>query len=609
MTSQNRWTFAVVADSHFHPPGTPAQAAYASDAVFNARNAAAVALLRRARPELVVHLGDVPHPVPGLADHRRALAVATDSYAELEVPLLVVPGNHDVGDKPHPWAPAPSVSKDKHAVFAEHWGPPWWCLEHRGVLLLGVDTPVLNSGLPLEAEQWAWLEQTLADAAGKPVLAFLHYPPFLLSPDEAEHYDNLAEPARSRLLALFKAHGVRAVFCGHVHHPFWHVHDGAEWVLMPATSFVRPGYAELARVGPGDEHGRNEAQRLGFCLVHVEGEGGDLSLDLEWVWTRGVHSPPALHDALAPGAPRPRCPLGVTLRHEWDAVLDIPADNLDPFRRKRARNDLALLAAWTAGVRLLRLPFEDLRRDCTRRRLADLARHGFRAVVFTAEPLSDADRRLVEQHRWLVAAVEQVLPRERLDLPLPAMSVPLLRAPFRRDQATDGRYFSHFLSHGYALDELPDADGALLRVGSGDTWAVLSAAAALDRELTALVTLPRAGEATAAEDDDAVCRVVGEALLAAWAFPRLQIVLDGFEDHDRGYHPRHGLVDRRGNPRPAWHLLYHLNRLMPACTDVTPTDDGFVLPGVGRLRWGGGAGISLVSGCVGRVDGPVIEPG
>ncbi|RME24475.1 MAG: serine/threonine protein phosphatase, partial [Deltaproteobacteria bacterium] len=441
MPSIRRWTFAVIADSHFHPPGTPAQAAYASDAGFNARNAAAVELLRRARPELVVHLGDVPHPVPGLADHDRALAVAADTYAALDAPLLVVPGNHDVGDKPHPWAPAPSVSEDKHAVFSAHWGPPWWSREHRGVVLVGVDTPVLNSGLPLEARQWTWLEQTLVAADGKPVLAFLHYPPFLLSPDEAEHYDNLAEPARSRLLRLFARHGVRAVFCGHVHHPFWHVHDGAQWVLMPATSFVRPGFAELARVGPGDEYGRNEAWRLGFCLVHVgEGPAG-LDLDLEWVWTRGVHRAPALHATLAPGAPRPRCPLGVTLRHQWDAVLDIPADNLDPFRRKRARNDLALLAAWTAGIRLLRLPFEDLRRPATRRRLQDLSTHGFRAVLFTAEPLSDADRRLVQDHRDLVAAVEQVLPRAHLDRPLPPLGVPRLRAPFRRDRATDGRYF------------------------------------------------------------------------------------------------------------------------------------------------------------------------
>jgi hypothetical protein len=32
-------------------------------------------------------------------------------------------------------------------------------------------------------------------------------------------------------------------------------------------------------------------------------------------------------------------------------------------------------------------------------------------------------------------------------------------------------------------------------------------------------------------------------------------VLDTTVDHDRGYFARHGLLDRRGNPRPAFRAL------------------------------------------------------
>lgn len=488
-------TFAVIADSHFHPGGGPSQAAWASDANFNARNTAVVAMLRRARPAFVVHLGDVPHPVPGLPEHADALGVARATYAPLPMPLYVVPGNHDVGDKPHPWAPAPSVSLEKHAVFQATWGPPWWVVERDGLRLIGVDTPLLNSGLSLEEAQWAWLDALLLPG-GPRTFVFLHYPPFLLDAGEPEHYDNLAEPARGRLLGLFRRAGVEAVFCGHVHHPFWNRHDNCDFYLLPSTAFVRPGYSELGRVGPGPEYGRDDTARLGFCLVHVSAQGHRV----EWVRTEGATEAPVPPPGLGPGERRPSCPLGLTLRHQWDAVLDIPADGLDPFRRKQARNDLTLLAAWELGVTALRLPMEDLRRPATRSRLLALAERGLRAALYTAEPLSEEDLRLLDAHREAVLAVELILPRPWLDRPLVDLPVPRWVAPFGRSSVESGRYFNHFAPHGFGLDD-PDlgragGEGLLFRVdpevepGAG-VAAAGDAAARLGRNAAALVLLPR----------------------------------------------------------------------------------------------------------------------
>ena len=76
-------TFAVVADSHFHPPGVPTQAVWHSDRFFNDRNRVAAAMLARARPAFGVHLGDIPHPVPGLPEHAEALTVARETYAKI----------------------------------------------------------------------------------------------------------------------------------------------------------------------------------------------------------------------------------------------------------------------------------------------------------------------------------------------------------------------------------------------------------------------------------------------------------------------------------------------------------------------------------------------
>lgn len=557
--------FAVIADSHFHPPGGPTQAAWASDQHFNARNRVVVAMLERAGPAFVVHLGDVPHPVPGLAEHEEALREARQTYAALRSPLYVVPGNHDVGDKPHPWAPAPSVSVEKHAVFERTWGRPWWVVERDGLRLIGVDTPLLNSGLPLEEEQWAWLTALLAPG-GPRTFVFLHYPPFLLDPEEPEHYDNLAEPGRSRLLGLLERAGVEAVFCGHVHHPFLNWYRGVEFYLLPSTAFVRPGYAELARVGPGEEYGRDERARLGFLLVHVEARGHRV----EWVRTEGAVEPPATPPGLGPGEARPECPLGLTLRHRWDAVLDIPADGLDPFRRKLARNDLTLIALLELGVRALRLPFEDLRRPETRARLLALAERGVRAALYTAEPLSEDDLRLLDAHAERLLAVELILPRAWLDRPLPALPLPRWVAPFGRAPTESGRYFSHFAPHGFTAEDpdLPRAggEGLLFRVdpeqepGEG-VRAAVAAAARLGREAAALVLLQRGGEGRAFTDDEAVAARVEASFRAAVAHPTARVFLDTTMDQDRGYFPRNGLLDRRGNPRPAYRALWRLARL------------------------------------------------
>ncbi|MEZ4238071.1 MAG: hypothetical protein R3F59_18380 [Myxococcota bacterium] len=415
--------------------------------------------------------------------------------------------------------------------------------------LVGIDTPVLNTGGPLEAEQWAWLEGVLAPD-GPPTLCFVHYPPFLLDPDEAEHYDNLAEPGRGRLLALFERARVGAVFCGHVHHPFWNHHRGIDYYLVPSTAFVRPGFAELARVAPGDEYGRNEVERLGFCVVDLAPASRPR---VSWVATHA--------DDPAPAAPR-RCPLGLTLRHAWDAVEDVAVDGLDPYRRKRARNDLVLLAAWDLGVRLLRVPFDDLRDPATRARMLALAEHGFRFVPFAVGPLSDADRALVEACRGALRAVELVIPRAQLDLPLPALAVDRWVAPLgRRPDVLED--FDHFVPHGFAPDaddDLPRArgEGAVFRVASDPVAAVariVAHTADRGRAAVALVLLPREAEGRAQVDDARVTERALAAFEAALAHPQVPVLLDTTVDHDRGYFPRHGLLDRRGNPRSAWRAL------------------------------------------------------
>ena len=305
--------FAVIADSHFHLEGHDPQAHYPSDGRHNEQNRQVVQRLNEADIAFVIHLGDVPHPVPGTAAHLGALQIASETYSPLKAPLFMVPGNHDVGDKPQGWATAPKATRARHQDFIQRWGPPFGSFDEGNIHVVWIDSPILNTDSEMEAEQRQWLEQDLANAQtkGQRIFAFIHYPPFLCSPTEAEHYDNLAEPARHWLLDQLADHQVEALFCGHVHHFFWNRYREMDIYLVPATSFIRPEYSELCTIAPGAENGRDDQEKLGFFFVHVDEQGHHIEL------ARSTELPQQRAAPLAWGTPHPEGKLGVSLRHDW----------------------------------------------------------------------------------------------------------------------------------------------------------------------------------------------------------------------------------------------------------------------------------------------------
>ena len=615
-----RFTFAVIADSHFHPEGGSRQSGYPSDALHNDRNRAVAAALRAGAPDFAIHLGDVPHPVPGLAAHREALAVARATYEGFGFPFHVVPGNHDVGDKPSPWSPALLADDRFHAVFEEHWGPPWRAFDHQGCRFLLLDSPILGTGQPREAAQAAWLDRQLASLDGRRLFAFIHYPPYLGEPDEPEHYDNLAEPERTELLDKLRGAGAEALFAGHAHHFFYNRFGQTDFYILPSTAFVRPGFAELCRVGPLRENGRDDGGKLGFFFVHVTPDG----YDIEPVRSGGDTARASPAPALRPGqGPTPPNPLGIFVRHGWDRLRALPTDNLDPFCRKDVRNDLPLSCAWELGVRRLRLPLDDLGRADSRERLRALRDRGHSFVFFTASPPKPTTWALIERHADLVEALEWIAPFEVLaeglaNAPGPG-GPPLWVSPVGRKGPREGAYFSHFPSPGLGGEpmeraELPaEAAGAVWRVDpatpplAGVARAVREAAR-LGLACVCHVWLPRGSEHLPFTDDGAVARRVAEAFLAAKAHPEAVVFLDTFMDHDRGYFPRHGLIDRRSDPRPGFRVLRHLNRLFPGPCAVEPAEGGFFVRGAGRrgrlLLGGAEGGVDLDTGAPARARGP-----
>ncbi len=193
------------------------------------------------RPDLVVHSGDVVGLDPD-DDADRSAAVAI--LAKLKAPMLVVPGNHDVGaGGPDPWMGLGVTSErvaGHNRVFGE---VPF--LERAGEWeLLGLNSEVLGSGLPEERAQWDWLEGVLANPEGPPLIVLMNRPMWNDRPTREPDANTIPEASRRRLLELPGAVRIRALGNGHLH--WYRTMQRTELleVWCPSTSMLGPVYEE-----------------------------------------------------------------------------------------------------------------------------------------------------------------------------------------------------------------------------------------------------------------------------------------------------------------------------------------------------------------------------
>ena len=159
--------------------------------------------------------------------------------------VLVVPGNHDVGQyRSHPRA-FPHVADDRLARWDRHFDTDRFSHAADGHRLLGVNAMLWGSGLDREADQYRWLETQLGEAAaaGEAVWLFQHCPLFLRDPNEErtnrELYWCPPPEARDRVLELLSSADVRGVISGHVHRRRDEPHLGRSHVWCPALSGTR----------------------------------------------------------------------------------------------------------------------------------------------------------------------------------------------------------------------------------------------------------------------------------------------------------------------------------------------------------------------------------
>lgn len=117
-----------------------------------------------------------------------------------DIPLVLVSGNHDVGNIPTP---------ETIAEFQETWGDDYFSFWVGGVLFLVLNSQFLYdaSDCPaLKQAQDQWLDQQLSMAGQQKcqhVIIFQHIPLFIQSIDEEDDYFNLTKPVRKEMADKF----------------------------------------------------------------------------------------------------------------------------------------------------------------------------------------------------------------------------------------------------------------------------------------------------------------------------------------------------------------------------------------------------------------------
>jgi 3',5'-cyclic AMP phosphodiesterase CpdA len=189
--------------------------------------------------EAVVVCGDLCINGP---DSDEEMAFAQRALAGWKLPVLALPGNHDVGDEPPGQDPAQLIDAPRLARWDAAFGTDRFARDVGAWRLLGMNAQLWGSGLPREAEQEAWLAAELDAAAGRPVALVLHKPLFLEHAGEAEATIASLNPApRARLLRLLHGSPVRLVISGHLHTTRDAVIAGLRHVWLPATAFAGSG--------------------------------------------------------------------------------------------------------------------------------------------------------------------------------------------------------------------------------------------------------------------------------------------------------------------------------------------------------------------------------
>lgn len=208
------------------------------------------------RPDLVVLTGDLVDE-----GHADEYANACELLKALDLPCLVVPGNHDERVNF-------TTAFRNHAYLPAN-GPLHYCVDEFPVRIVALDScpPGKHHG-DVRADGLEWLRATLDSDLEKPTLVLMHHPPFTSG---IPYLDDYRYFEGDRLASIIEGRkNIEAVLCGHVHRSMVRRWAGTVVMACPSTTTqialrLAPRAEPCSYVGPS------------ACLLHLWTEGGLVS--------------------------------------------------------------------------------------------------------------------------------------------------------------------------------------------------------------------------------------------------------------------------------------------------------------------------------------------
>lgn len=225
------FSFVQISDTHigFSKPANP-------DVTATLRETMAKIRALPTAPDLILHTGDITH----LATEAQ-FAQAQDLLSELKIPMVFVPGEHDIVNG--------SDSGPFRARFAKDGkGDGWFSFDLNGVHFVALVNVIqfVDSGQgALAAAQLAWLKDDLAGVSDStPIVVMSHFPLWPLYPQWGWATRDGAEA-----LSLLRRFGSVTALNGHIHQVQTFAEGAIRFHAARSTAFPQP--APGVGLGPG----------------------------------------------------------------------------------------------------------------------------------------------------------------------------------------------------------------------------------------------------------------------------------------------------------------------------------------------------------------------
>lgn len=173
-------------------------------------------------------------------DDPREYALARQILAQLELPVYLLPGNHDSSDTMR------REMRDFPGLCETTGGKIHYAATIGGLRLIALDShlPGKPSG-ELGTAQLSWLDREL-NASSEPTLIALHHPPALSG---IAHMDAMGLQDAAALAEVLAPYShVERILCGHLHRPIISSFAGTVMTLAPSTGHQ----VDLDLTGKGD---------------------------------------------------------------------------------------------------------------------------------------------------------------------------------------------------------------------------------------------------------------------------------------------------------------------------------------------------------------------